>query len=132
MAKKSRDKGKRGEREARDAAIQYWSADQDKCRRSAQSCGTFTADILDALPGGHVECKLYARIPALDFLLQAEADAGPTDLPIVLMREDGDKEWVVMFRMYNSSRFAASLEKAQEESRLRSIINGNPPEEPTK
>lgn len=121
MAKKSRDKGKRGEREARDAAVQHWHADPDRCVRAAQVSGTLAADILHALPGAHIECKLIARIPALDFLRQAETDAGPNELPIVLMREDGDKEWVVMFRMHSSSRFATALEVAKVNAEVRRI-----------
>ena len=108
MGKASRDKGKRGEREARDACKEHWGA-QD-CRRAQQYCGAdSTADLLNALPECHVEVKRYKRIVASDFMKQAVEDSD-NQLPIVLMREDGDV-WLVVLRIEDSPEFAQRLLK---------------------
>jgi hypothetical protein len=49
----------------------------------------------------HIECKRYASIAALRFLEQAERDAASGAVPVVLMRQDGDTEWVLMLRLRN-------------------------------
>ena len=107
MGKASRDKGKRGEREARDQIRKLWNAPD--CIRAAQSCGAWSADVLAALPDSHVEVKRYAKIAACRFLEQAIADA-KDDLPILLMREDKG-EWMVLLRMSDTPRFATSLSR---------------------
>ena len=111
--KKSRDKGKRGERAARDACKKYWNS--VNCIRGQQRSGKETADVVEALPCAHVEVKNYKRIVAIDFLRQAESDASEGQLPVVLMKEDRDS-FVVMFRMKDSEEFAhqlaTSLDKA--------------------
>ena len=56
----SRQKGKRGELEARDAVREHWSSPQ--CIRAAQANGAFSADLLHALPDTHVEVKRRKRI----------------------------------------------------------------------
>lgn len=106
----SRQKGARGERDARDAVREHWHAPD--CIRAAQSCGAWAADLLHGLPGFHVEVKRYKRIAALHFYRQAVRDcAGLT--PIVLMREDGDTNWYVMFDIKHSGEFVdAYIENA--------------------
>ena len=106
MGKKSRTKGKVGEREARDEVRRLWKA--PRCIRAAQANGAFSADLLHALPETHVEVKRYKRIVALDFLEQALEDAEPGELPVVIMREDRGS-WVCMMRLEDSPRFCALL-----------------------
>ena len=108
MGKMSREKGKRGERQARDQAKKHWNSG-DGCIRAAQSNGKYSCDILNALPNAHVEVKLYKRIVALDFLAQATDDAQEGELPIVLMRENGKTDWVCMFRVKDSKNFMQQL-----------------------
>ena len=68
-------------------------------RRSQQFCGKAgDADIV-GLDGVHMEVKRYKRISSIDFLRQAESDCLKGDVPIVLMRENGDKQWVVQVRL---------------------------------
>lgn len=105
----SRNKGKVGEREAVKQCIEHWGADPDKCRRSAQVDGGLTSDIVGALPGFHVEVKRRKSIGALRFMDQAREDVGETELPLVLMREDGDPLWFCLFAMKDSEQFASSL-----------------------
>lgn len=107
MGKASRDKGKRGEREARDACREYWGA--AKCRRAQQYCGAdSTADLLNALPECHVEVKRYKRITATDFMDQAVTDSSENEVPVVLMREDKGT-WLVVLRIEDSKEFATRL-----------------------
>lgn len=98
----SRQKGKRGELDARDAVREHWLAPH--CIRSAQANGKYGADLLNALPGGHVEVKRYAKIGALRFLDQARRDA-KGEFPVVLMREDGATSWAVVFPIEMTERF---------------------------
>lgn len=103
----SRQKGARGEREARDAVKLHWGSKD--CIRAAQANGSYSADLLGAPEGLHVEVKFYASIAALKFLRQAEADAREGEIPVVLMRENGDKEWTLMVRVKDSVRLAYVL-----------------------
>lgn len=98
----SRQKGARGERDARDAVREHWNS--PKCIRAAQANGAFSADLLHALPNAHVEVKRYKRIAALKFYRQAQRDCG-SELPIVLMREDGDTNWFVLFKIQDTGDF---------------------------
>ena len=107
----SRDKGKRGEREARDQVRQYWHA--DNCIRAAQSNGKHSADLLDAGDTLHVEVKRIASIAALKFFQQAERDRKRGEIPVVLMRQNGSiagqersmTGWVVMFAIEDTEQF---------------------------
>lgn len=93
MGKASREKGKRGEREARDLVREQWGC--ARCVRSAQVSGTFAADLLGGPEGLHLEVKRYRRIVAVDFLKQAQDDAKEDEIPVVIMREDGG-DWTLM------------------------------------
>jgi hypothetical protein len=108
MGRKSRTKGKRGELEAKEQIRVYWYA--PAARRSQQYSGHETsADIVDALAGAHVECKRLKSIGALSYLEQAERDKADSDFGVVVMRKDRDPEWVVMFRLKDSERFADAV-----------------------
>ena len=103
----SRQKGKVAERQARDAVRSLWNCPD--CYRSAQACGSYSAELLGGPEGLHLEVKHYSGIAALKFLRQAETDAGPEETPVVLMRENGETEWTVMVRMKDAERFARAL-----------------------
>lgn len=107
MGKLSRNKGKRGEREAVHQAREHWFAPD--ARRTAQVDGGLTADLHAALPEAHVEVKWRARIGVLRFFEQVDEDRQPHEYGVVLLREDGNKEWFVLLRIADSSRFAQSL-----------------------
>lgn len=107
MGKHSRQKGKRGEREAAAQIAHHWGATD--ARRSVQFCGRSGDADLIGVPGIHVEVKRYAAISALRFLKQAEADATPGTVPVVVMREDAATEWTVMLRVSDAPEFARRL-----------------------
>lgn len=90
----SRNKGKVGEREASKALAKHLGI---TTRRTAQVDGGLSADLI-GWDGVHVEVKRRARIAPLKFLRQAERDT-TGGVPLVVMREDGDTEWVCMLRL---------------------------------
>lgn len=103
MARKSRTKGAQGEREA---AAAFEQATGIAAHRAAQRCGKHgDADISTAAPL-HMETKRIARIAAIRYLEQAEREARESRVPVVLMRQDRDTEWVVMLRLDHVARFA--------------------------
>lgn len=111
----SRDKGKRGEREARDQVRTHWHA--ANCIRAAQSNGKHSADLLDAGASLHVEVKRIANIAALKFFQQAERDRKRGEIPVVLMRQNGSiagqersmTGWVVMFAIEDTDQFVRNI-----------------------
>lgn len=129
MGRKSRTKGKRGELEAKEQIRLYWFAPE--ARRSQQYSGHETsADIVGALPGAHVECKRLKAIGALSYLEQAERDKAEEDFGLVVMRKDRDPEWVVMFRLKDSERFADALIRNRQASDSEAGCSGLPKETP--
>jgi len=106
MGKASRDKGKRGEREARDQVVKHWNS--PGCVRSAQVSGLFSSDLMYGPPGLHLEVKRYAKIGCMRFMEQARQDSRDEDVPTVLMREDNG-EWCVMVPMDRSVDFAQKI-----------------------
>lgn len=115
MGKASRDKGKRGELEARDAVREHWHSPH--CHRSAQAGGSFAADLLKGPPGLHLEVKRYAKIAALRFLDQAIQDSGCGATPVVLLKEDRG-EWCFLLRMRDTEAFLNALHEADERQAL--------------
>ena len=96
MGRMSRQKGKVGEREAVNVVcIGMWGCKD--AARTSQRRGDKTPDIDLGLPM-HCEVKRHARIAAIRFLEQAERDSHGEQPEFVLMREDGDTEWVFMCR----------------------------------
>lgn len=106
---RSRSKGARGEREARDAVRAAWGLD---VIRAAQANGAHSADLV--APDGsrtpiHLEVKRYARISSLAWHRRAAQDAGPDATPIVLMREDRDTGWYALVKVEDVPALARSL-----------------------
>ena len=99
----SRQKGKRGELEARDRVREFWYA--PNCIRAAQACGAFSADLLNALPNAHVEVKRYKRLGLLAKAMnQAMEDAREGELPVVLCRED-QGQWILALPLHFTEKF---------------------------
>ncbi len=108
MGRSQREKGKRGERDARDLVRELWQA--PNCIRSAQVSGSFAADLLHGPAELHLEVKRYSRIAAIRWLEQAEKDSEQSgDVPTVLFREDGNTDWYVAIPMKDAERFARTL-----------------------
>lgn len=74
------------------------------------------ADI-EAVPGIHIEVKRRAAIAAEAFLVQAESDALPDESPVVLMRGDGSKRWLLMMDLRDvrkaAERFLRAVQYAE-------------------
>ena len=107
----SRQKGCRGEREARDQVRQHWNAPD--CIRSAQAAGAYAPDLLHAGIGVHCEVKSVARLGCEKFLQQAERDKEEDELAVVLMKQTRG-EWCVMLRLKDSVRFSEMIRNNQE------------------
>ena len=107
MGKASRDKGKRGEREARDVVRSMWRS--PNCIRSAQVSGSFASDLMYGPEGLHLEVKRYARIAAVRWLEQAQNDS-KGDVPVVLFKEDRG-EWYIAMPIDRSEEFSRTLIK---------------------
>lgn len=103
---RNRDKGAQGEREA---AAQFETLTGIATGRSAQYCGKHGQPDLNCAAPLHLECKRKARIAALAALRQAEREAVADRIPVAIMREDRDTEWVVMLRLRNVVQFADAI-----------------------
>jgi hypothetical protein len=95
MAKASRDKGARGEREV--AAI-FRAAGFD-CNRVPNSGGLrLKGDLYGALPDLHVEVKRAERWDVPGWIRQAESEAPVTAIPVVCFRRN-QGEWYAVLRL---------------------------------
>jgi hypothetical protein len=102
----NRQRGKYGERSARDAIREHWLM-QD-CQRTGQTSAAVSGADLSNTGRLHVEVKLRKTISAEKFLEQAERDKKTGNIPVVLMRRDKG-EWIVMFRIKDSIQFASQV-----------------------
>jgi len=102
----NRQRGKYGERSARDAIRSCWL--MDGCHRTGQISAKVSGADLGGTGKLHVEVKLRKTLAVEKFLEQAVRDARPGTVPVVLMRRDKG-EWIVMLRISDSLRFAAEV-----------------------
>jgi hypothetical protein len=99
MGRMSRQKGKRGEREASKKLLRLFP--ECHARRSQQYCGTDgDADLTTDIVGLHVEVKRQETMKMYPWLLQAENDCAASDCPIVLHRQNG-KPWMMALYLDN-------------------------------
>ena len=104
MAKRinSKEKGKAGEREASKECSRVFGCN---ARRGQQYCGgTDSADIVDAIPGVHVEVKREERFRMWDAVDQANRDCGG-NVPVVMHRKNR-KPWVFIVELDRVPEFA--------------------------
>lgn len=68
----------------------------ENARRSVQYCGASgdSADIVDAIPGLHLECKAQEKTQIWAWYEQAERDAKDGEIPTVVFRQNR-KPWMV-------------------------------------
>ena len=105
MGLRSRNKGKRGEREAAAEIQRLFGV--DACR-GAQHCGGPDApDIRTAIERVHFEVKRAESFRLYDALAQAIDDAGDS-IPIVLHRTNGNP-WVAVVRLNDLPHLATQL-----------------------
>lgn len=117
MAGGNRERGKRFEREARDALRRTWR--MEGCVRSAQVDGRYGAD-LHGTGRLHIEAKVRRSLSVMEFLEQAVRDIGSQGsgkIPVVVMKEDKGPI-LVMLRMDDTPEFAREI--------LRSIEGAKP------
>jgi Holliday junction resolvase len=96
MMTNSREKGKRGERELAKKLREYGFSE---AKRSVQYCGVNgDADVIDALPGIHIEVKRVERLNISDAMSQAISDAKMGNIPTVFHRKNHE-EWLVTMRL---------------------------------
>lgn len=96
MAINSREKGRRGEVELARKLREYGYVN---ARRSQQYCGANgDADIVDALPCIHIECKRVERLNIEDAMAQSKHDAREGEIPVVMHRKN-NCEWMVSIRL---------------------------------
>jgi hypothetical protein len=106
--KRSRDKGKRGEREARDALIEHLIC---SARRGQQHCGgPGSPDVVTSIRGTHFEVKRTETLSIYAALQQAIDDAG-SNVPVVLHRRN-NKPWLAIVEL---SRLRELAERILEE-----------------
>ncbi|MEE9598193.1 MAG: hypothetical protein V3V96_15585 [Acidiferrobacterales bacterium] len=92
MGKKSRDKGKHGEREV----VQLLRAHGIKARRGQQFAGGGDSpDIVHNIPDVHIEVKRRETFNLYESLDQAMKDAGLFDTSVVFYRKN-NRPWVVV------------------------------------
>ena len=85
MAINSKKKGKRGELELAELIREHGF---ESAKRSQQYCGSNgDADIIDALPGIHIECKRVERLNIHEAMEQADRDCGE-NIPAVFHRRN--------------------------------------------
>ena len=107
--KRSREKGKRGEREVASLLREYGY----DARRGVQYKGGQDSPDVIGLPGTHIEVKRTERLNLYDALSQSKADAGD-DMPIVLHRKN-NSEWVVIQPLSDWINLFRSWELEKEE-----------------
>jgi len=97
MGKASRDKGKRGEREA--AAILNRMYPNCNAYRSQQFSGAnHDADIECDIDGIHFEVKRQERMQLYKWMHQAEADKRYSEIPVVLTRKN-QEDWLLSVKL---------------------------------
>lgn len=76
--------------------------------RAAQSHGKWSQDLLQGLKNCYHEVKFYARHSVLRWMDQAEKDCAG-QVPVLMLRENGNPEWYLVIRMSDSYRFSNAV-----------------------
>jgi hypothetical protein len=105
MGLRSRNKGKRGEREA---AAEIRRIFRTEASRGRQFAGTDDSpDIRTAIPKVHFEVKRAESLRLYDALAQAVVDAGE-NIPVVLHKQNR-QPWVAVVRLDDLPQLAVQL-----------------------
>ena len=105
MGLKSRNKGKRGEREAAAEIARLFRTDACRGRQFAGSDDS--PDIRTSIPRVHFEVKRAETVRLYDALNQAIADAGQ-NIPVVLHKQNR-QPWVAIVRLEDLPQLAVQL-----------------------
>jgi Holliday junction resolvase len=102
MGKMSKEKGKRGEREAAKALGEIGI----EARRAQQFCGVAgDADLITSVEDLHMEVKRVERLNLYGAIEQADGDRKASQIPVVLHRKNG-KPFVVIHYLKDWPRIA--------------------------
>ncbi len=82
---KPRSKGNRAELEVREILRDHGYT---STRRNFQSGGQGGGDLIEGIPGVHLEIKHQETTKIWEWIAQAQADACPTDTPAVIFRRN--------------------------------------------
>ena len=105
MGKMSRDKGKRGEREAAKALKDLGIT----ARRAQQYCGVAgDSDLITDIDKLHFEVKRVERFNLYSALEQADGDRKSGQVPVVLHRKNG-KPWAIIHYLKDWNQIAEAL-----------------------
>ena len=108
MTINSKAKGSRGERELAKILREHGYL---QAKRSQQYCGANgDADIIDALPFIHIECKRVERLNIYDAIAQAKNDAKAAEIPSVFHRKNRC-EWLVTLTLEDWLKLYQEYEK---------------------
>jgi hypothetical protein len=105
MGLKSRNKGKRGEREAAAEIRRLFRT--DACRGCQFAGGEESPDIRTSIPHVHFEVKRAETVRLYDALNQAIADAG-ANIPVVLHKQNRHP-WIAITRLDDLPQLAVQL-----------------------
>lgn len=94
MGKKSREKGKAGERELSHVLTQHGYPS----RRGQQYCGGDGSPDVIGLEGIHIECKRVERLNLQEAMDQSRRDAKDGEIPAVFHRKNYC-DWMVTMRL---------------------------------
>jgi len=101
--KRSRNKGKAGERELSKELTRLFGVE---CRRGQQFNGIDGHDVV-GLPGVHIECKRVESLRLYDAIEQAIRDAGE-DIPLVCHKKNR-KDWLAIVPLDHLPALASKL-----------------------
>lgn len=115
MAINGRQKGAKGERELAGVLRDYGYTE---AKRGQQFCGVNgNADVIDALPKIHIECKRVERLNLYDAMAQSKRDAREGEMPAVFHRKNHSK-WLVTMELDDFMKIYKEFEiNAKEERR---------------
>lgn len=106
MGLRSRNKGKRGEREAAAEIRRLFRT--DAARGCQHRGGSESPDVVTAIYGVHFEVKRTEALRLYAAIEQAVTDAGSSQIPVVLHRAN-DRPWVAIVRLDDLPALAVQL-----------------------
>ena len=111
----SREKGKRGEREA---SKLLRSQGHTEARRGQQYCGIGQADVI-GVKGIHLEIKRQERVQDEQWLKQSERDA-KQEIPVVMYRRNHE-QWKILIRQNIADLIWQTLTDEQKDYIIKSL-----------
>ena len=115
----SREKGAKGERELAKVLQEYGYTE---AKRGQQFCGANgNADVIDALPHIHIECKRVEKLNLYNAMEQAKSDT-KGKLPAVFHRKNRSK-WLVTMELTDFMQIYKAFELERKNNDEKTICN---------